>query len=523
MTLADFLTTFCTRSAEIPLPWAALYDDAAHGRRPAHEAFDAVGELAALQNLTGEARSQRTGYLLNVLINTPDPDAASEVADAAAPFDPFTHDIAKAFGDDATCAVDAPQPTSMEKIYLSEADIAGALAGGEDPLALNLATARYNGPCQGRADHLLALAQICLRFEDQRAMDTLLRPGAATVLLCERDMDVGPLSQALLRCRARPAANDFVDSQILPPAKIVVLQRDRHGTQLKRALQALSEDPALVIVASDPDQLTGVLAHLPFVHIDAPGTEAVLRVMLDVCSATGRMSTPAVRAALPSEGGLKMLPRSALLLAFREAGPMRVARRLAALVRQAGGDRALMRHDAERLTGALSAAAMAVVAQVVGGDGAVSIALTRNRPVVRLQAASGCEGRAAVTARLASLLAGEALQDIQRETGGARGDRCPQMRMTATRLALREAAGRPCGTDLSAGPDDVDANVAYSRDRALQSRIARRLSGARGLAVAHLRRNLAAVDTITAHLLADGAVDAATLADLLAMCEGRAE
>lgn len=522
MTPTEFLTTFCTRPAASLPEWAPLYDDAAHGRRPAHEAFDAVGELAALHQLRGEARSQRAGYLLNVLTNTPDPDAACEGADAAAPFDLFAHDIATAFGDDATCTVDAPRTTSLDELCLSETDIAEALAGGEDPLALNLATARYEGPCRGRADQLLALAQICLRFEDQRIVDTLLRPGAATVLLCERETDVGPVSQALLRCRARPAENDFVDPQPVPPATIVVLERDRHGTQLKRALQALSEDPALVIVTSDPDQLTGVLAHLPFVHIGAPGQEAILRVMPDVCSATGRMSTPAVRAALPPEGELRVLPRSALLLAFREAGPMRVARRLAALARQAGGDHAAARHDAERLSRALSAAAMVVVTQVVGGDGAVSIALTRNRPVVRLQAASGSEGRAAVTARLASLLAAEALQDIQRETGQIRGDRCPQMRMTATRLALREAAGRPCGTDLSVGMDDVDADLAYSRDRALQSRIARRLSGARALAAAHLRRNLAAVDAITAHLLADGAVDAVTLFDLLAMCEGKA-
>ncbi len=37
--------------------------------------------------------------------------------------------------------------------------------------------------------------------------------------------------------------------------------------------------------------------------------------------------------------------------------------------------------------------------------------------------------------------------------------------------------GSACGTDLSVLPDDVDAEETYSRDWALQLRIARRLSG----------------------------------------------
>lgn len=126
--------------------------------------------------------------------------------------------------------------------------------------------------------------------------------------------------------------------------------------------------------------------------------------------------------------------------------------------------------------------------------------------------------RAAVMARLASFLAGEALRDIEGGTGRAGGAGSSQLRMTAIRLALREASGRPGGADLSARPDDVDADLAYSRDRTLQPRIARRLAEAQARATVHLRRNLAAVDAIAAHLLADGAVDAATLADLLGMC-----
>lgn len=521
MTFTEFLTTHCqTSKTTIPV-WRPLYDDAAHGKRPAHEPFDDALEMAAYRCLTGEARSQRAAYMLDVLNNTPDPDAAPELQEEVACLHMSARDRTMIFGEDGMVPKEIVPKPQTDDLHLSEREIAEALVAGEDPLALNFTTARYGGPVQGRTDGLLAIAQIAARFGDQKTMDRLLRPSAATVLLCEREEDVAPLQKALLRFRACPITNDFEDPKPDPAATIIDLDRDRLGMCRQRAVQAMSEDPALVVITSDPNYLTGVLAHLRMIHIDAPCVDAVMTALVDVCSATGRMSTAAVHAALPSNSELRLVSREAMLLAFREKGPLRVARKIAALAHQAGGSDAATQRDRNRRAQALSSAAMAVVAHVAEGNTPISIAMTQTTAVVQMQVRDGDQNPIFVSAQIASLLASEALSDILNGSRRAGGATEKEMRRRATRLAHNEATGRSDEPTPYAKPAPADADRVARREKALKQRINQRLAVAQGRAKSHLQRNLAAVDIIAAHLLADGVVEAATLVDLLVMCNRR--
>lgn len=518
MTLTEFLTTFCqTSKTKIPA-WRPLYDDAAHGKRPVDEPFDDALEMAAFHSLTGEARSQRAAYMLDVLNNMPDPDAAPGLQEEVACQHLTALGRSMTFVEDDTVCRETAVQAQVNDLHLSERDIAEALASGEDPLALNMGTAQYGGPAQGRTDSLLAIAQIAARFGDQAAVDRLLQPGAVTVLLCEREEDVAPVQKALLRFRARPLVNDLEDPKPVPAATMISLERDRHCMRRQRAIQALSEDSALVIITSDPNHLTGVLAHLPMVHIDAPCVDAVMAVLVDVCSATGRMSTAAVRTALPSQSELRQVSREAVLLSFREKGPLRVARKIAALVHQAGGRAEADRRDTDRRAQALSAAAMAVVAHVADGNRPLCIAMTRNTAVVQMQVRDGHQDSALVAAQIASLLAGEVLNTILPVSTGAGGASHKDMRLRAAGLLRNQAMGSCKARRPYTHPIPADAERALRREKSSKLRIDGRLDEAQAQAATYLRRNLAAVDIIAAHLLTDGAVEAATLVDLLVMC-----
>ena len=125
--------------------------------------------MAAYRCLTGEARSQRAAYMLDVLNNTPDPDAAPEMQEEVASLHMSALNRALIFGEDGpVCRETAPHGPS-DHFHLSERDIAEALTAGEDPLALNMETAQYGGPPPRRNDSLLAIAQIAARFGDQKA------------------------------------------------------------------------------------------------------------------------------------------------------------------------------------------------------------------------------------------------------------------------------------------------------------------------------------------------------------------
>ena len=518
MNVSDFLTTFCSQPRKNDPVWRPLYDDAAHGKRPADDPFDEAFEMAAYQSLAGEARAERAAYLLDVLNNTSDTDFVPEVILGAHLELLSESELTHAFADVDPDYVAPAVCAQTSDLQLSARDIAAALAIGDDPLALNLATATYDSPNRSRANALLAIAQIAARFEDQLTIDRLLRPGSATVILCEREEDVAPLQKALLRFRARPAVNDFDDPKPVPPATIITLDRDPHGLQLKRALDAVSEAPALVVITSDPSQLQGCLAHLPMLHIDAPSRDVVLAVIADVSSATGQISVGAVRAALPTEAEMKLLSRGALLLAFRERGSMRVARRMSTLAREAGGNRAATRHDADRRTQALSAAASAVVTYLSGAEVPIAITMTRNGALVHTGPNTTRQTTKAVSGRLAALLAGEALRIIQKGKVGAEGPTYARMRLQATRLAIGEALGLLEETNLNVKPDTAAIKHAFGRDKALRPKISRRLDDSQKQATTILNRNLAAVDLIASHLLADGAVPSATLVDLFVSC-----
>ena len=77
MNALDFMTTYCSHPPKSGPEWLALYNDAAHGRRPADDPFDEALEMAAYQSLAGDARAERAAYLLDVLNHTPDPDNLS--------------------------------------------------------------------------------------------------------------------------------------------------------------------------------------------------------------------------------------------------------------------------------------------------------------------------------------------------------------------------------------------------------------------------------------------------------------
>lgn len=521
MNALDFMMTYCSHPPKSGPEWLALYNDAAHGRRPADDPFDEALEMAAYQSLAGEARSERAAYLLDVLSHTPDPDNVPEAILGAHLELLSESDLTDAFADVDPDYVDPAASQQSNNLHLSARDIKEALANGDDPLALNLATATYASLHRGRADALLAIAQIAERFEHQSAIDRLLRHGAATVMLCERDEDVAPLQKALMRFRARPVVNDFEDPKSVPPAKIIDLDCDRHGLQMKRALEAVSETPALVVITSDTNQLQGCLAHLPIVHVDAPSREAVLAVVADVSSATGQISKGAVCAALPPEAELRLLSRQALLLALRERGPMRVALRMSALAREAGGTRAAARRDAERRTQALSAAASAVVSYLAGAEVPIAISMTRNGAQVQTDPNTICQTSKAVSGRLAEMFAGEALHILQKGRAGARDPSHEAMRLRATWLALGEAQGRLDSVDSNVKPNTTTLERAFGRDKTLRSKVSRRLDGARKQATTILKQNPAAVDLIAGHLMTDGAVASEALVDLLVMCEER--
>jgi hypothetical protein len=521
MNALDFMTTYCSHPPKSGPEWRPLYDDAAHGRRPADEPFDEVLEMAAYQSLAGEPRSERAAYLLDVLNHTPEPDNVPEAILGAHLELLSESDLTDAFADVGPDYVVPTATGNGNPLHLSKLEIAEALPNGDDPLALNFATATYESPYQGRADALLAIAQIAVRFESQTAVDRFLRPGSATVILCERKEDVAHIHKGLLRFRARPVVNDFDDPKPVPPATIIVLDRDRHGIQIKRALEAVSEAPALVVITSDASQLQGCLAHLPMFHIDAPSRDVVLTVIADVSSATGQISASAVRATLPGEAQMRLLSREALLLAFRERGPMRVAQRMSGLAREAGGARAAARQDAERLARAISAAAGVVVSYLAGAEVPIAVSMTQNAALVHTDPNTTRHTTSAVSGRLAALLAGEALHIIRNGNARAGGPPYPAMRLQAKWLALSEAQGRLDSIEPNSRPDAVAMERTFSGDKTLRSKVSSRLDGAQKQATAILKRNLVAVDLIVGHLITDGAVASETLVDLFVMCEER--
>jgi len=97
--------------------------------------------------------------------------------------------------------------------------------------------------------------------------------------------------KALLRFRLT-GVNDFDDPKPVSSATIVALDCDTHGLEAKRPVQAVSEARALVVIASDPSQLQGCLAHFPMLRIGEPGRDFVLAVMADVRSAGEQLAQP---------------------------------------------------------------------------------------------------------------------------------------------------------------------------------------------------------------------------------------
>jgi cell division protease FtsH len=128
----------------------------------------------------------------------------------------------------------------------------------------------------------------------------------------------------------------------------VIVPADPGPTQtgmLDRARDKLKLAGPLVILTTKETALPQVLARLPVLRLASLGHDEILFALRELQSATGVISTAAVRAALPSAAGLTAglatLALDDLTLAFRARGPLRTAARLADLCAQqaaAGAD-----------------------------------------------------------------------------------------------------------------------------------------------------------------------------------------
>ncbi|MBS1301995.1 AAA family ATPase [Loktanella sp. SALINAS62] len=265
------------------------------------------------------------------------PDTASPDAAAALRAWEIAEGLDDIFGpDDIDHDIPMPSGTPAAEV-MRVADIATALAEGDDPWAADSVTGTYRPPYPVETGTVLALAQLARTLGTQSAVDALLSDGAATVLVCDSTAEANRLRDALMKGLRRPGARAGQPLSQTPIRPDVVVLNTRtatgHPLDLDRVEDKLA-DPAPLVILTPPGQtLPGALQTLPVIHIARPCVETLTWTLRLTHSATGQIAADTLRAALPSDSALASLSMTTLDLALRQSGPLRVARKLADLAR----------------------------------------------------------------------------------------------------------------------------------------------------------------------------------------------
>ncbi|UTH43872.1 AAA family ATPase [Loktanella salsilacus] len=248
---------------------------------------------------------------------------------------------------DATCAgtvglssfSDATLPSIPLATTLAPQQITAMIAVQDDPWAIDRDTGTCRPPYDLDLTELLPLARLCATCVDQAGIDRLLSDGCATVIICADDAEMTALSDMLYTSlQATPHADGTPHATPQRRVHVVIVPAAPRSTQtgmLDRARAMLKLAGPLVILTTGATVLPPVLARLPVLRLASLGHDEILFALRELQSATGVISTAAVRAALPSAAilaaGLATLALDDLTLAFRASGPLRTAARLADL------------------------------------------------------------------------------------------------------------------------------------------------------------------------------------------------
>ena len=214
-------------------------------------------------------------------------------------------------------------------------EIAEMIDRGEDPLAIDSATGLSRPPYAVDARQVLLLARLCATLGDQDGVDHALGDGGAIAILCADEPEMAILAE-VIRTAVRATPVKVGTRRPLPPLRpqIVSLLASSSSTRASgqdQAIKSLASPHPLVVLATDPAHLTGVLAQLPRLILAPVDAKVVLFTLREVATGTGQMNEDAVRAALPDERSLARIAIDSLLLALRSPGPIAAARRIAEL------------------------------------------------------------------------------------------------------------------------------------------------------------------------------------------------
>lgn len=218
---------------------------------------------------------------------------------------------------------------------LTAAEIADLIAAGDDPLAVDTATGLARPPYAVDARQILLLARLCATCGDQDGLDRIMGDGGATAILCAGDAEMAVLAE-VIRTAVRATPLRIGDRRPLPPLRPHVTSLLAGSTSTRdnsheRTVKSLATPHPLIVLATDPAHLTGVLAHLPVLTLAPLDADIVAFTLREATTGTGQMSETAVRAALPDAKMLARMPMDSLLLALRSPGPIMAARRIAEL------------------------------------------------------------------------------------------------------------------------------------------------------------------------------------------------
>jgi ATP-dependent Zn protease len=307
----------------------AVAERALNLREPGRQSLRDAGLMS---QFTAFALSTQADVIAGLIADHPDMNGA----------DTSAGDAIGAGIDGVTIVSGRTWPSVPLATKLTPPQIAGMIAAQDDPWAIDRDAGTCRPPYDLDLTELLPLARLCAACVNQAGIDRVLSDGCVTVIICADDAEMTALSDMLYTSlRATPHADGTPHVTPQRRVHVVIVPADPGPTQtgmLDRARDKLKLAGPLVILTTGATALPPVLARLPVLRLASLGHDAILFALRELQSATGVISTAAVRAALPSAAGLTAglatLALDDLTLAFRARGPLRTAARLADLCAQ---------------------------------------------------------------------------------------------------------------------------------------------------------------------------------------------
>ncbi|SHF55554.1 ATP-dependent Zn proteases [Loktanella atrilutea] len=303
-----------------PPAWVAVAERALNLREPDRKA---LRDARLVSQFRAFALSTQAEFSAGLIADHPDMDGTGAGGATGAE------------ADGMTIAFDGTSPAIPLATTLTAPQITAMITTQDDPWAIDRDTGTCRPPYDLDLTELLPLARLCAACGDQAGIDALLSDGCATVIICADDAEMTALSDMLYTgLRATPYAVGSPHATPQRRVHVVSVPAESGSVQtgmLDRARDKLKVAGPLVILATRTTALPPVLNHLPVLRLAALETEVILFALRELQSATGVISTGAVRAALPPADALATLPRDVLTLAFRARGPLRTAACLADL------------------------------------------------------------------------------------------------------------------------------------------------------------------------------------------------